>query len=160
MSNIKVINYIINNKNAFTHKLTFYQNLEYFYNNNEGTIIILPNLVIQYQYSANHFIDYLLTLNLSSFSSYKKALAKVLNYKYNNPVVINDILLISSNNHKFYETIYINISQVLFINELNKDETLITFKSFKTLKILKNILYLDRQIKKIKKVKRYLYENT
>lgn len=146
------------NKDLKTLKTAIYQNLEYFYNNNEGCAIFLTNDYIQYNYSSTHFLNYLYILSLSSYKSYSKAINNIFLYKYNIPFIIDNVSLILSGNIKKYETIYINFENVLRIKMINK-KIKITFKSGKIIEIEKSNDYLNNQIIKIEKIKRYLKWN-
>lgn len=155
---INFVNYI-GNKDQYTLKVLLYQNLEYFYNNNEGTLIFLINDKVQYKYSAKHFLNYLCTLNLTSIKAYNKAINDLFSYKYKNPVVLGNTSIILSGNSNNLETIYFNFENVIKIKESNENESIITFKSGRAIKINKNNTFINNQIIKIEKLKRYLKWN-
>jgi len=147
------------NKDLKTLKILIYQNIEYFYNNNEGCMLILTNCKVQYKYSAIHFLNYLYKLGLSSYKSYSKAINDIFSYKYNIPFIIDNVSLILSGNINSFETIYFNMKNVLRIKELGNNNINIIFKSGKSIEIKKSSNYINNQIIKIEKIKRYLKWN-
>ena len=79
------------------------------------------------------------------------------NFKYNNPLVLNNIILLQTGNINSYDTKWINYKNIEKIESID-DKTLINFYSKNQLIIDKPIKYFNNQINKISKLKRYLYK--
>ena len=150
----------INSKENLTIKpndYAFYQNVDYIKNNNDGTLLFLENSKYQYDYSVIHFINYICLINITSLKTYNKAINRLYNFKYNNPLVLNNIILLQTGNINSYETKWINYKNIEKIESID-DKTLINFYSKNQLIIDKPIKYFNNQINKISKLKRYLYK--
>lgn len=153
--NVFVLNNDLN-KTSKLNLINFYQSIEYFYNNNDGTKIITINEDLTYKYSAKHLVNILCNISLTSLNSYNKSIRKVFNFKYNNPIVLNKITLLVIGNINNYDTVFINYNNVYEIKSINEDKVLFKFYSNRELIINKGYDYIDKQIDKITNVKRYL----
>jgi|GEM_PF-5973629 len=153
--NVFVLNNDLN-KTSKLNLINFYQSIEYFYNNNDGTKIITINEDLTYKYSAKHLVNILCNISLTSLNSYNKSIRKIFNFKYNNPIVLNKITLLVIGNINNYDTVFINYNNVYEIKSINEDKVLFKFYSNRELIINKSYDYIDKQIDKITNVKRYL----
>lgn len=131
------------------------EKIEYFKNSNIGTNVYYNNKLLNYKYSAKHFLNKICLINFTSVNSYNKSLNLIFNYKYLNPICFNNITLIQLGNINSYETIWINYENIKSINKLN-NKTKVTFHSKNTLIVNKNMKYINNQIVKISTIKRYL----
>lgn len=136
-----------------------YQNIELFYNNNDGTLVFINNEKYQYKYSSKHFLDLLCKLNFTSIKSYNAGYKLLFNSSYNNPICLKNLNIIIVGNINNYDTVYINLNRVINTKIIDLKKIELEFISGNKIIINKSKNYLIDQHKKIEKVKRYLLEN-
>lgn len=137
---------------------SFYQNLEYFHNDSNGSLIFINNKRYYVYERSLTVLQEVMSFYLTSYQSYFKTVTKVLNSKYNNPIVLGAYFsFIKTTNLNSYENIWINYQMISDIIAENQ-KLIITFISGNQLIINLKINYLDKQINKIIRLKTYLQE--
>src|SRR5690554_3670876 len=161
--NVFVLNNDLN-KTSKLNLINFYQSIEYFYNNNDGTKIITINEDLTYKYSAKHLVNILCNISLTSLNSYNKSIRKIFNFKYNNPIVLNNDLNKTSklNLINFYQSIeyFYNNNDGTKIITINEDLTY-KYSAKHLVNILCNISLtsLNSYNKSIRKIFNFKYNN-
>jgi len=135
---------------------SFYQNIEYWHNDSNGSIVFINNKKYLVYERSLRVLEHITSLYMISVKSYFKYINKVTNTAYNNPVVLSEMFaFIKTSNLKDYDNHWINYSQVREIKYFNEFVE-IYFKSNNYLVIKTRANNLVKQIDKIKKVKTYL----
>ena len=134
----------------------FYQNLEYYTNDSNGSILFSNNKPYLIKERSLYITNHLAKRYLTSVNSYFKALKEVISSKYNNPLYLDlKMILIASKGIKEYENIWINFSNIKNF-EISNKQTIIIFHSGNKLSLNVGKNYLVKQINKIKEIESYL----
>ena len=134
----------------------FYQNLEYYTNDSNGSILFSNNKPYLIKERSLYITNHLAKRYLTSVNSYFKALKEVISSKYNNPLYLDlKMILIASKGIKEYENIWINFALIKNYR-ISNDLTEIYFESGNKLVIKTSKTYLIKQISKIKEIENYL----
>lgn len=135
---------------------SFYQNIEYYYNDIDGTLLFSNNRKYLIKERSYYITNTIAKRYLTSISSYFNALNNIITTKYNNPLYLDSkMILIATKNIKCYENIWINFALIKNYS-INNDLTKITFESGNKIVINTTKDYLIKQIIKIKEIERYL----
>lgn len=125
-------------------------------NDANGTMLFSNNTKYHFKERSLYITNRIANIYLTSLKSYYYALSNVIDAKYNNPLYLNNkVILIATRAIKDYNNIWINFSQVKNFKIEDKLTTLYFYSGNElVISISKN--YLGKQIKKIKEIEKYL----
>lgn len=138
---------------------SFFQTIDFIKNDSKGSIIFSQKQEILIKERAYYIINHICKLHLTTIKAYYEAAKSILNLHYKLAIYLNErLIIISTNDLKNYNNIFINYANV---SEISTNNNLINFH-FKSGTILKTNITksaYNNYIKRISIIKKHLNSN-